>query len=87
MKKYLPIIIMAVIILIIPLSSAHPDGLERVAEDNGFMHLEKNVINALFGDYTVPHITGPVSSILSGIIGAAAVYILVRVLFDLGKNK
>jgi hypothetical protein len=28
-----------------------------------------------------------VSSILSGIIGAAAVYILVRVLFGLGKNK
>ncbi len=86
MKKYLPVILFAVIILIIPLSSTHPDGLERVAEDHGFMHMEGNGIHALFGDYNVLHIAGPASSILAGVIGAAAVYLLVRFIFGMSKK-
>lgn len=81
MKRYLPIILIAVIIIITPLSSSYPDGLERVANDLGFWHMERETVNALFSGYRVPWFTGPASPMISAGIGAASVYFLIRVIF------
>jgi cobalt/nickel transport system permease protein len=69
----------AVVIVIVAsfFASADPDGLERVAEDTGF--LDRGVDNpyTILPDYTFPGIDGPLSTIIAGIIGLAVVFALV----------
>ncbi|MFQ3663608.1 MAG: energy-coupling factor ABC transporter permease [Chloroflexaceae bacterium] len=62
--------------LIAPLASAHPDGLERVAEDHGFIERAQDPLYNLLPDYTVPGLDGPLSTILSGVIGLLIVFAL-----------
>jgi cobalt/nickel transport system permease protein len=60
-----------------PLASANPDGLERVAEDLGFINTGLDAPYSLIPDYTLP-ILGetPVSTILAGLIGVLIVAVL-----------
>lgn len=61
-----------VVIVLAPLASSDPDGLERVAEDHGFLAQAQNVIGGLLADYAIPGIADPaVSTILSGLLGVA----------------
>ena len=72
-----------VVVVLAPLASSDPDGLERVAEDNGFIGQAQNVVGGLFGDYGIPGIDDPtVSTILSGLLGVA---ILLVVVFLVGR--
>jgi hypothetical protein len=72
-----------VVIVLAPLASSDPDGLERVAEDNGFIGQATNVVGGLLGGYTVPGVDGGgVSTILAGLLGIA---IVVGLLFLLGR--
>ena len=66
-----------VIILLAPLASPDPDGLERVAEDQGFISQAEGTLFALLPDYTIPGLDGTVSTILAGIVGIAIVFVLV----------
>jgi hypothetical protein len=73
-----------VVILLAPLASPDPDGLERVAEDQGFIGMAQNFFSGLLGDYAIPGIDDPtLSTIVSGLLGVvivvAAVYVLGRV--------
>lgn len=63
-------------------ASGDPDGLERVAEDTGF--LDRGIPNPfdLLPDYTVPGVDGTLSTILAGIIGVIIVFGL---LYALGR--
>jgi hypothetical protein len=72
-----------VVVVLAPLASSDPDGLERVAEDNGFIGQAQNIVGGLFGDYGIPGIEDPtVSTILSGLLGVG---ILLAVMFLVGR--
>lgn len=69
------------VLLLAPLASASPDGLEWVAEQTGFLDTAQNAPYNILPDYTLPFLgeTG-VSTILAGLIGALLV---VGVMFGL----
>ncbi|MDI6601655.1 MAG: PDGLE domain-containing protein [Thermoanaerobacteraceae bacterium] len=81
MRRFYLLLIILALIIITPLSSALPDGLERVAGDLGFLNREREIINAVFSGYTIPWFSGPISSIISAVIGALAVYLLILIMF------
>jgi cobalt/nickel transport system permease protein len=86
------ILIALSVVVISPLASADPDGLERVAEDMGFIAAAQASPFNILPDYTVPLLgETPVSTILAGIIGMLVVlgivYLLGRALrAPAGKN-
>ena len=68
------LIITLVIVLLAPLASGNPDGLERVAMDLGFFAQGADAPFEILSDYTIPTLgeTGG-STILAGVIGALVV--------------
>ncbi len=57
-----------------PFASSHPDGLERVAEDNGFLDDGKGPSYKIIPDYTFPGVENEhAATILSGIVGVLIV--------------
>lgn len=57
-----------------PLADPNPDGLERVAEDHGFLSAAQEPSFNILPDYTVPFIQdSAVSTIVAGIIGTLVV--------------
>jgi PDGLE domain len=74
-----------VVVVLAPLASSDPDGLQRVAIDQGFIGQTQNFISGLLAGYAIPGIDDPrLSKILSGLLGVAIVlgvmYVLGRVL-------
>jgi hypothetical protein len=65
-----------VVIVLAPLASSDPDGLERVAEDQGFLEAARDAAYSILPDYTVPGIDGNLSTILAGLIGVGIVFAL-----------
>ncbi len=63
--------------LLSPLASGDPDGLERVAEDQGFIGRAQEPPFNILPDYTIPGLDGPLSTILAGAIGLLIVFALV----------
>ncbi len=64
--------------LLAPLASGSPDGLERVAEDNGFITAAQDAPYSAIADYVLPGIANQaVATILAGVIGVTVVYLLV----------
>jgi len=64
-----------VLALLSPLASPWPDGLERVAENTGFLARAQNPFYDLLTDYTIPGVTNEVvSTILAGIVGTALLF-------------
>jgi len=64
--------------LISPLASSSPDGLERVAEDKGFLEHAKGAPYTLIADYLFPGVQNEaLATILSGLIGTIAIFGLV----------
>ncbi len=62
------------LVLLAPLASASPDGLERVAEDIGFIGAANSAPYELLPDYTIPFLgQTSLSTIVAGIIGALVV--------------
>ncbi len=71
-------------VLLAPLASVYPDGLERVAENLGFIHAGKEAPFQIFPDYTIPMLgDSPLSTVLAGALGATVVGILVVLLVNL----
>lgn len=63
-----------VVVVLAPLASPDPDGLERVAEDAGFMERAGNYVAGLLGDYAIPGIDNAwLSTVLSGLLGIVIV--------------
>lgn len=68
------VVIALVVVLLSPLASAHPDGLERVAIDIGFIDAGQSAPYQIIPDYTLPFLgETPLSTILAGSIGALIV--------------
>ena len=57
-------------------ASGDPDGLERVAEDNGFASAAQDSPFTLIADYVFPGLDGPASSIVAVLIGVVVVFAL-----------
>ena len=58
-----------------PLASSSPDGLERVAEDKGFMVLAEEAPFQVIADYVFPGIGNEVlATIVAGLIGTAVLF-------------
>jgi cobalt/nickel transport system permease protein len=69
------------VVILSPLASADPDGLERVADDLGFLGHSQGAAFEVIPDYTLPFLGAtPLSTIVAGLIGAAAVAALAIVL-------
>ncbi len=71
-------------VLISPLASGNPDGLERVAEDLGFLGSGLDAPYQILPDYTIPFLgETAISTILAGIVGAG---VLLGLLILIGRN-
>ena len=56
------------------LASGSPDGLERVAEDHGFLERAQDAPYRILPDYTVPGLgDGPASTVVAGVVGVLLV--------------
>ena len=60
--------------LLAPLASPHPDGLERVAEDQGFIETAQDAPYEIIPDYVLPGIPDEaVATIAAGVVGTLIV--------------
>lgn len=58
-----------------PLASSSPDGLERVAEDRGFIELGQEAPYQVIADYVFPGIANEaLATILAGIVGTLILF-------------
>jgi hypothetical protein len=69
-----------VVIVLAPLASPDPDGLESVAQDRWFMGAAQDAVYRLFPDYTIAGLDGGLSTIVAGLIGVAVVFGLMTLL-------
>lgn len=74
--------------LLSPLASGEPDGLERVAEDNGFLEKAEDAPYSVIADYVLPGIENEaLATILAGVIGVTIAYALVFGLAHLAYQR
>jgi hypothetical protein len=58
-----------------PLASPSPDGLERVAEDQGFDHLASEPSYEIIPDYVLPGVPSEtLATVLAGMVGVLIVF-------------
>jgi hypothetical protein len=55
-------------------ASGDPDGLERVAEDIGFIGAGEGSPFSIIADYVFPGLDGPVATVVAGLVGVAVVF-------------
>ena len=71
-----------------PLASSSPDGLERVAEDEGFIGRAQEMPFQIIADYVFPGLENEaVATILAGIIGTLILFGLVYGVAWLAKSR
>ena len=67
-------LVSAAVVLLAPLASSDPDGLERVAEDLGFLDRAAEAPYHVLSDYTIPGLANPtITTIVAGLVGVAVV--------------
>ena len=78
------VIVSLLAVFISPLASGNPDGLERVAEDLGFLETGLEAPFQILPDYTIPFLgETAISTILAGVVGALVV---LGLLILIGRN-
>jgi cobalt/nickel transport system permease protein len=81
---YAGIVISLLAVLLSPLASADPDGLERVAEDMGFLQIGQAAPYQILPDYTIPFLgETALSTIVAGAVGAL---VLLGLMIVIGKS-
>jgi cobalt/nickel transport system permease protein len=74
------------VILLAPLASADPDGLERVAMDLGFLETARDAPYQILPDYTVPFLgETTLSTVAAGLIGVLVVAVVVIIVVRLRR--
>jgi hypothetical protein len=68
------VVVALVVIVAAILASPDPDGLERVAEDQGFLGAAREAVYSIIPDYAIPGVEGSLSTILAGLLGVAIVF-------------
>ncbi len=67
--------IVLILAFLSPLASSHPDGLEWVAEQHGFLGAAQDAFYNIFPDYVFPWISDPaLATIAAGVLGALIVF-------------
>ena len=85
---YAGVIISLLAVLISPFASGDPDGLERVAEDIGFLDRGLDAPFQILPDYTIPFLgETALSTIAAGVVGALVVLGIMVVIGGLLKKK
>jgi cobalt/nickel transport system permease protein len=79
------LLVVLILVILSPLAAVNPDGLEKVAEDLGFLELAAAPSFEIMPDYTLPFlgetsISTIVSAAVGAIIAAGVVLLLVRLL-------
>lgn len=70
-----------------PLASSHPDGLEWVAEEAGFLSFAQESFYNIIPDYVVPGISNEaLATIAAGILGAAVVFVVAAAVARIRKK-
>jgi hypothetical protein len=68
-------IAVAIVIVLAPFASPDPDGLNRVAEDTGFIGAAADALFDVLPGYSIPGVDDPVvTKVVSGLIGVAIVF-------------
>lgn len=81
---YAGILISLLVVVLSPMASGNPDGLERVAEDLGFLGAGKSAPFQILPDYTLPFMgETALSTVVAGIVGILAV---LGLLILVGRN-
>lgn len=84
MKKFKIIIVSLILAgLIAPFASSSPDGLEKVAEEQGFIERAASFLTGLIPDYEVSFIGNEYLAV--GLAGVIGVLIVFAVVYGLGK--
>ena len=82
------VLISLIVVFLSPFASASPDGLERVAENLGFLDRAQPAPYEIIPDYTVPFLgETTLSTIVAGVIGLIVVGIIVVLLGQRMKAK
>jgi len=77
-----------VFVILSPLASVNPDGLEWVAQQNGFFETAQSSIYQLIPDYRVPGISNPaVATISAGILGILIVFSIAFIVVRAEKQE
>ena len=72
------LLIALILAILSPLASANPDGLEKVAEQQGFINFAQSPLVEIIPDYVIPGISDQnIATILAGIVGVVIVFLLV----------
>ena len=78
LKRYwwlIGLLIALAVALLSPLASPHPDGLERVAEDRGFLDRAEDAPYEILPDYMFPGVKNEaVSTVVAGLVGTLVVF-------------
>jgi cobalt/nickel transport system permease protein len=71
------LVVAVVLAILSPLASAHPDGLEWVAEQHGFLEAQRNAPYRIIPDYVFPGISNEkMATIVAGLVGVAIVFVV-----------
>jgi cobalt/nickel transport system permease protein len=82
------VLVSLVVVLLSPLASADPDGLERVAEDLGFLGKGLSAPYQIIPDYTLPFLgETALSTVLAGVVGVMVVGAIIVLLGQGMKAK
>ena len=82
------VLVTLLVVLLSPLASSDPDGLERVATDLGLLQLAGNAPYEILPDYTLPFLgSTPASTMIAGIIGILVVGVVIVLLGQGMKAK
>lgn len=78
------VVVSLIVVLLSPLASTHPDGLERVAIDMGFINAGHSAPFQIIPDYTLPFLgKTPLSTILAGAVG---ILIVLAIMIVTGRS-
>jgi hypothetical protein len=76
------------IALLSPLASSSPDGLERVAEDQGYIDQAQDAPFSIIPDYVFPGIENEaIATMVAGVAGVTIIYALVAGLAYLAYRR
>jgi cobalt/nickel transport system permease protein len=71
-----------------PLASAHPDGLEWVAEQKGFLETARGPLYTIIPDYVLPGVNNEaLATILAGIVGTLIVFAVALLVAYSRRNR
>jgi cobalt/nickel transport system permease protein len=85
---YAGIVVSLLAVMLSPLASADPDGLERVAEDVGFLDFGQSAAYKILPDYTVPFLgETALSTVVAGGVGVLVLLGLMVVIGGMLRRK